>query len=294
MGERGRVVSDQAATIAELIDDAAVRIASALGLQKREAKLEARVLIGHSLGVDHAWLIAHDRDTPDPAQQQIIKNLITRRAAGEPVAYLLGKREFFGLNFAVSPAVLIPRPETELLVQLALEHIPTDRASSVLDLGTGSGAIALTLAVHRPLARIFAVDRSPKALAVARKNATALGLQNLEFLLSDWYAELGVKNFDIVVANPPYIATGDAHLEQGDLRFEPRVALQSKDEGLADIKRIVAGAPARLPPGGWLLFEHGYDQATACRALLMSRAWSGARTWDDLSGLPRVTGGQRI
>ncbi|MDP2787281.1 MAG: peptide chain release factor N(5)-glutamine methyltransferase [Pseudomonadota bacterium] len=281
-------------TIAVLLADATGRLAEALALARPEARIEARVLLAHALKVDHAWLIAHDRDTPTPAQRDAIENLIARRTGGEPVAYILGEREFYGLSFAVTPAVLIPRPDTELLVQLALDRIPTDQTSSVLDLGTGSGAIALALAVHRPLARIVAVDRSPAALEVARKNATRLGLRNLSFLLSDWYAGLGVKNFDIIVANPPYIAAGDAHLDQGDLRFEPREALQSDAGGLADIRKIVAGAPAHLHPGGWLLFEHGYDQGEASQHLLRQAGWSQVCTWVDLSGLPRVSGGQRL
>ncbi len=281
-----------AATVARLIDDATARLAAALGLPKREARLEARVLIAHALGVDHAWLIAHDTDPPPPSQQRAIESLIARRAAGEPVAYVLGEREFFGLNFAVTPAVLIPRPDTELLVEAALQRLPGNIAWRVLDLGTGSGAVAIALARARPMADVVAVEASADALAVAQANARRLGADNVQCVAGNWYSTLGVKKFDMIVSNPPYIAAADPHLDIGDLRFEPRQALASGNDGLHDLRVIIDGAPAHLAPGGWLLLEHGWDQGAACRALLETRGFSEARTLRDLAGHERVTLGR--
>jgi len=286
-------VKGEAVSVVGLLDDATVQIATALGLETRGARIEARALAVHAWQVDTAWLIAHDTDPLTDTQLASFRSLLSRRLKGEPVAYILGEREFFGLKLQVTPDVLIPRPDTETLVQAVLDQTPADRPCRILDLGTGSGAIAMALATHRPLAQIVAVDRSPAALDVARENAIRLGLLNLLFVQSDWYSQLGVRNFDIIAANPPYIPVGDTHLNQGDLRFEPREALQSDDEGLADIQRIVAGAPAHLCHGGWLLLEHGYDQGEACQKLLRQSGWSQVHTRKDLSGLHRISGGQR-
>ncbi|HRK78074.1 MAG TPA: peptide chain release factor N(5)-glutamine methyltransferase, partial [Thiobacillus sp.] len=203
-------------SVAAWLNAATVRIAAAQGLEKREARLEARVLAAFAWKVTPAWLIAHDRDTPTDAQIAAADALLTRRLAGEPIAYLVGAREFYGRPFEVSPAVLIPRPDTELLVELALAHAPPGQAVEVLDLGTGSGCIAVTLALERPLAQVTALDRSPAALAVAQRNAARLDA-HVEFLSSDWFAALGGRRFDLIVGNPPYIAAGDPHLGRGDI-----------------------------------------------------------------------------
>ena len=286
-------------TISTLLADATQRLAAALQLDKREARIEARVLISHALNVDHAWLIGHDRDTPTPAQQQIMENMIARRAAGEPVAYIVGEREFFGMNFAVTSAVLIPRPDTELLVETALQHLPEHIPCRILDLGTGSGAIAISLARLRPHAEVVAVDASAEALAVAQANARQLGANNVQCIAGDWYAALGkpsgesgVKKFDMIVSNPPYIAANDPHLNAGDLRFEPRQALASGDDGLRDLRVIVAGASAHLVEGGWLWLEHGFDQAAAVAGLLQKYGFGQIHTLRDLAGLGRVSGGR--
>lgn len=281
-----------AATVGNLIDNATASLAAALGLHKREARLEARVLIGHALGVDHTWLIAHDTDPTTPSQQRAIESMIARRAAGEPVAYILGEREFFGLNLAVTPAVLIPRPDTELLVEAALQRLPEHNACRVLDLGTGSGAVAIALALERPMAEVVAVEASAEALAVAQANACRLGVHNVQCIAGNWYAALGGKKFDMIVSNPPYIAAADPHLDMGDLRFEPRQALASGHDGLHDLRVIVDGAPAHLPTGGWLLLEHGWNQGAACRALLETRGFSETHTLRDLAGHERVTLGR--
>jgi release factor glutamine methyltransferase len=285
-------VKAQAATVANLLDDATRQIAAKLGLQTREARLEARVLAAHAWQVSPAWLIAHDTDPATSAQQHAIESLLARRQAGEPVAYILGEREFFGLRFAVTPAVLIPRPDTELLVETALQHLPEHTPCRVLDLGTGSGAIAITLAHQRPVAEVVAVDASVEALAVAQTNARRLGTHNVNFVAGNWYSALGVKKFDMIVANPPYIAAADPHLDAGDLRFEPRQALASGSDGLNDLRVIITGAPMHLVKNGWLLLEHGYDQADAVMSLLHQHGFRQTATRRDLAGLDRVSGGR--
>jgi release factor glutamine methyltransferase len=209
------------------------------------------------------------------------------------VAYLVGVKEFYGLPFRVTPDVLIPRPETEELVEAALERLPQRETSKVLDLGTGSGCIAIAIARQRPAAQVTAVDSSSPALALARENAAALGVE-VEFLQSDWFAALGGRRFDLIVANPPYVAADDPHLRQGDLRFEPRLALAAGADGLADLRRIVRAAPEHLRPGGWLLFEHGYDQTETCRDLLHSTGFAELVFRADIAGLPRIAGGRLL
>ena len=279
------------ATVAGLLDDATARIAAALGLDKREARLEARTLAAFAWNVSPAWLIAHDTDPLTDAQSAQFQTLLTRRLVGEPVAYLTGTREFYGRPFRVSPDVLIPRPDTELLVELALERMPPDQAMDVLDLGTGSGCIALTLALERPLARVTAVDRSAAALVIARHNADMLNA-SVEFLTSDWFAALGGRRFDLIVGNPPYIAAADSHLARGDVRFEPLSALAAGQDGLDDLRRLTRGACAHLRPGGTLLLEHGYDQADAVQALLRRNGIRHPQSWADLAGILRVSGGE--
>jgi release factor glutamine methyltransferase len=284
-------VKTGAATVANLLDDASTRIADTHGLEKREARLEARVLAAHAWQVNHAWLIAHDTDPLTDAQITAFATLLTRRMAGEPIAYLTGTREFYGRPFRVSPDVLIPRPDTELLVELALARIPAGQAMDVLDLGTGSGCIAITLALERPLARLTAVDRSAAALAIARQNGEELGAR-VEFLGSDWFGALAGRDFDLIVSNPPYIAVADPHLARGDVCFEPLSALAAGLDGLDDLRQLIAEARAHLKPGGTLLLEHGYDQADAVRDLLRERGIRHPRSWADLSGILRVSGGE--
>ncbi len=256
------------------------------------------MILAHVLASTRAYVIAHGERTLDENEAVLARRLIVRRAAGEPFAYLVGTREFHGRDFHVSPATLIPRPETEHLVDQALarlaEHsLPDSRASaSVLDLGTGSGAIAVTLALARPGTGVTATDVSTAALAIARANAQRLGA-GVEFIASNWYETLAGRAFDLIVSNPPYVAGGDTHLAQGDLRFEPATALtDGSADGLASIRTIVAGAPAHLTPGGWLLFEHGYDQADAARDLLVKAGFNNLTCARDLAGIERVSGGQ--
>lgn len=253
--------------------------------------IDARILLQHVLDVGHAHLVAHPAQVLTAEQVQSFHLLATRRALGEPVAYLIGKREFYGLGFTVTPAVLIPRPETELLVDLSLERIPLDSPCRVLDLGTGSGAIALTIARHRPLASITAVDISADAVAVAKTNAAQLNVNNVRILEGNWFCELGQERFDLIVSNPPYVAEGDPHLSQGDLRYEPDWALTAGGAGLECIESIVASAPAHLAANGMLLLEHGYDQAQACRDLLSKAGFVGVFSLPDLAGILRVSGG---
>ncbi len=291
----------------------------AAALAAARAKLpasEARLLLGRVLDRPAAWLIAHDEWVLDAAALLSFASLVARRAGGEPVAYLVGNREFFGREFAVSSAVLIPRPETELLVEIALNtgvgvgslcvpgnplarreaesRVCRDRGqvtARILDLGTGSGCIAITLALEAGQAQVSAVDASAAALEVARKNAERLGAQ-LRLLQSDWFDELAGECFDLIVANPPYIAAADPHLAAGDLRYEPPAALCSGADGLDAIRRIIAAAPAHLAPGGQLWLEHGYDQAEAVRELLAAAGLLGIEQHRDLAGIVRVSGGR--
>jgi release factor glutamine methyltransferase len=258
-----------------------------------EARLEARLLLAQALdGVSHAWLITHQDEALAPERQTMFESLLRRRLAGEPLAYVLGEREFYGLKLAVTSATLIPRPDTETLVEAALEHMPLQIALAVLDLGTGSGAIALAIAAQRPLARVLAVDRSDAALQVARANAGRLGLERVEFRHGDWFSSSAGQRFDLIVSNPPYIAEHDPHLDQGDLRHEPRSALVAAGNGLEDIRRIAETAPAHLQAGGWLMLEHGHDQADAVASLLEGAGFGQIAHRTDLAGIRRVTLGR--
>ncbi|GGE80355.1 peptide chain release factor N(5)-glutamine methyltransferase [Massilia psychrophila] len=251
--------------------------------------LENRILLCHALGLNRVGLITQSDRVLNAAETGALTTLVARRMAGEPIAYIVGRREFFGLDFCVTDAVLIPRPDTELLVELALERLLP--GASVLDMGTGSGAIAVAIAHTRPDARVSALDASVDALAVARANAAANGA-TVRLLHSDWFSALGSESFDLIVANPPYIASGDRHLSEGDLRFEPICALTDHADGLAALRAIVAGAASHLAPGAWLLLEHGYDQAARVRQLLSKHGYAGVQSWRDLSGIERVSGGQ--
>ncbi len=260
----------------------------ALQLQSLLDPLDNRVLLCHALGLSRVSLITQSERQLDAEQAARFAALVQRRVAGEPVAYIVGQREFFGLPFEVNGAVLIPRPDTELLVELTLDRLPPQ--GRVLDMGTGSGAIAVALAHTRRDATVTALDVSPDALAVARRNAAANSAQ-VNFLQSDWYAALqGQPPFDVIASNPPYIASGDRHLSEGDLRYEPPSALTDHADGLSALRIIVAGAAAHLKPQGWLLMEHGYDQAAAVRDLLTVQGYSEVQSWTDLAGIERVTG----
>lgn len=256
------------------------------------AAVDARALLRLVLDCDAAYLIAHREVTLDPEQEAAFRDRVARRVRGEPVAYLTGEREFYGLSLRVTPAVLIPRPETELLVEIALEKLPQDAAGAVLDLATGSGCVALAIAHERPRARVTATDASEDALAVARGNAACHGLGRVRFLASDWFAALEGERFDLIAGNPPYVAAGDPHLAQGDLRFEPRQALVGGADGLDCIRRIVSEASAHLEPGGWLLLEHGYDQGPACRKLFELAGFEAVFSRQDPAGHERVSGGR--
>jgi release factor glutamine methyltransferase len=252
------------------------------------ARLDAQALLSHHLGQPRAWLLAHDDAPIGPALAALQADL-ARRAAGEPLAYLLGEREFHGLMLQVTPEVLVPRPETETLVDWALTLVPSLPSPTALDLGTGSGAIALALKHRAPSLDVTATDASAAALGVAQNNATRLGLQ-IQFKQGDWWRALGGLRFGLAVANPPYIAGQDPHLAA--LTHEPLAALTPGGDGLGALRAVIAGAPAHLLPGAWLLLEHGYDQAAAVTALLHQQGFVRVGTQADLAGLPRCTGGQ--
>ena len=248
--------------------------------------LDARLLLEHVLGVNHSWLVMHGQDVVPPAARQRFDALVERRAAGEPLAYIIGSIGFWTLELSVTPDVLIPRPDTETLVEAVLEeHDAAPRR--LLDLGTGSGAIALALAAERPAWAITATDASPQALACARSNAARLGLTRVEFALGPWFQAVGDGRFDIIVSNPPYIDADDAHLGAPELKHEPQAALVAPDNGLADLQHIVAAAPRHLGAGGCLYLEHGAEQGPAVRSLL--RDWARVETIVDLGHNDRVT-----
>ncbi|MGA0586890.1 peptide chain release factor N(5)-glutamine methyltransferase [Dyella sp. KRB-257] len=256
-------------------------------------RVDAEVLLQHVLRRPASWLLAHADDVLTLADERAFVELVRRRQLGEPVAYITGRRGFWSLELEVTPATLIPRPETERLVELALDRLAEDAPVRVVDLGTGSGAIALSIGTERPRAKIVATDASAEALEVARRNARRLCIPNVQFVLGDWLAPLGEARVDLIVSNPPYIEADDPHLAQGDLRFEPASALASGADGLADIRRIVGDARQHLLPGGWLLFEHGWNQGEACRALLQVAGYGEVFTAQDLEKRDRVSGGRR-
>ncbi|OBU56448.1 peptide chain release factor N(5)-glutamine methyltransferase [Stenotrophomonas maltophilia] len=276
-------------TLRQVVADASARLGGV------DARHEAELLLLHVLERPRSWLFAHATDPLAANDQAAFEALLARRVAGEPVAYLTRRRGFWTLDLEVDPATLIPRPETELLVELALERLPPDQALQLADLGTGSGAIALALASERPRAQVLATDASPGALAVAARNAARHELDNVRFAEGghDWYAPLQGVRFDLIASNPPYIASNDPHLEQGDLRFEPSTALASGMDGLDDIRRIVDGGQAHLRPGGWLLIEHGWDQGAAIRALFEATGFAEVQTVQDLEQRDRITLGRR-
>lgn len=250
--------------------------------------LETRILLGHVLKLSRVQLITQSERTLTDDESQQLSAVFQRRIDGEPIAYIVGVREFYGLSFEVTPDVLIPRPETELLVDLAIERLPEN--GSVLDLGTGSGAIAVAIAHARTNAKVTALDISPAAINIARRNALRHAA-SVTFLHSDWYSALAGQRFDVIVANPPYIVEGDAHLSQGDLRFEPVDALTDHADGLNALRSIIDDAARHLVPGGWLLMEHGYDQSAPVRDLLFAQGFHDVQGWQDLAGIVRVTGG---
>jgi len=252
--------------------------------------MDARALLRATLGVSDAFLVAHPGQALTGAQRERYLAWIKRRRAGEPVAYLTGEREFHSLAFKVTPAVLIPRPETEILVEAALERIPAQAPFRVLDLATGSGCVAVAIALHRPGARVTAADLSGDALAIARDNATRHRAA-IEFIESDWFTALSGRRFHLVVCNPPYVAERDPHLAEGDLRFEPRRALVGGADGLYCIRLITDQARAYLEPGGSLLFEHGHDQGERCRALLVQGGYRNVAAHRVLAGIERIAGG---
>ena len=293
-----------------------ILISAVSQLKTEEAKLEAQLLLQHALNVNRAWLIAHENDTLEANIHAVFKALLNRRLNGEPIAYILGTREFYGLNLKVTPDTLIPRPDTETLVEAALDKIPlmvrqahherdllapvcpefveghTHSQHTILDLGTGTGAIALAIAKHRPQALVTAVDASQAALDIAIENAQNLNISNVKFILSDWFNALDTEKFDVIVSNPPYIEAADAHLKQGDLRFEPISALASGTDGLDDIRAIISQASQHLNPYGWLMLEHGYNQAESVATLLKQSGFSEIDHYQDLAGINRVTLGQ--
>ncbi|NOX76980.1 MAG: peptide chain release factor N(5)-glutamine methyltransferase [Gammaproteobacteria bacterium] len=263
-----------------------------LAASSESSRLDSEILLALVCEKNRTYLRTWPERNLSPEQQTHFQQLIARRARGEPIAYLTGSRAFWDMELRVTPDTLIPRPETERLVELALERIPTDAAWRIADLGTGSGAIALAIARERPRCRVLATDVSIAALAVARDNAQRLDIPNIDFAEGPWCAPLGQPPFQLIVSNPPYVHPADPHLARGDLRFEPSNALQSQPDGLSDLRHIAREAHAHLTSPGWLLLEHGYDQGTAVQALLSTQGYQHICTENDLSGNQRVSVGK--
>jgi release factor glutamine methyltransferase len=282
-------------TIAEILRSSAAQLAATLNLDADTARLEARILLCRTMNVSRAYLMGHGEEVLASDTRAAYQKLLNRRLGGEPIAYIVGEREFFSLPLTVNPAVLIPRPETEVLVEQALAHMLDAQPYRVLDLGTGSGAVALAIASQRPKACVLGVDCSGEALAVACENATRLAIGNIEFREGHWFGPIPERDFDIIVSNPPYIAANDPHLTRGDVRFEPVSALVSGSDGLDDIRAIIRDAPGHMKAGAWLLLEHGYDQAETVRDILRASArFEAIASYTDLSGTQRVTGGRLL
>lgn len=276
-----------AESIQSLLSTAAAKLATV----SETAMLDAEVLLCHCLNKNRSFLRAWPEHQPSPAQIAQFQMLVEQRSHGTPVAYLTGQREFWSRSFKVSPDVLIPRPDTELLIELSLALLPAGRPCKIIDLGTGSGIIAITLAAERPLADVIASDLSAAALEIARYNAEWLDTGNVRFLQSHWFDNIDETGFDLVISNPPYIAGSDPHLREGDVRFEPDSALVSAENGLQDIRLIAEQARRHLKDGGHLLVEHGYNQQTDVQAIFNALNYRQVTTHADLSGNPRVTSG---
>jgi release factor glutamine methyltransferase len=287
-------------TIQDILRENSHRLLSTLELDVATARIEVQSLLQVVLKVSCAYLLTYPEQFLTDEQQAQYTQLFERRLNGEPLAYILGDREFYGLNFKVTPATLIPRADTELLVELVLQRIsqafPRGRGGlfRVLDLGTGSGAIALAIANSKPDVAVTAVEFSLAALDVARENAQSLDINNVRLLRSDWFSALQGERFDLIVSNPPYIADADVHLTQGDLRFEPSQALSSGADGLDDIRTIIAEAGNYLAPGGWLMLEHGYNQAASVCTLLQQVGFAEIFSAKDIAGIERVSGAMAL
>ena len=277
--------------IRDIVSRDASRLARSLSLPAAESRLEVRILLEHVLGVDRAWLLTHDGDQVTLESQGRYDALLARRLAGVPIAYIVGQREFYGRPFKVGPSVLIPRPETELLVDLAKSRLPANEACDVLDLGTGSGCIAISLALECPAWRVTGIERSQLSLDLARENAYCLRAQ-VELRQGEWFADLADSRFDLIVSNPPYIAELDPHLWSGDVRFEPREALVSGPGGMSDLNQIIRQSRDFLKPGGWLLIEHGWDQGRAVEDLMKQLGFWQVQGHQDHGGRDRATTGR--
>jgi len=278
----------QATTVRALIDAGTLRLQ-----QSPSARIDTELLLAMALDMNRAGLYARPEAAVQGPALQRFEELLERRGRGVPVAYLQGRREFRSLEFAVDEHTLIPRPETELLVERALECILEDAVLEIADLGTGSGCIAISIAVERPACKLLATDISDRALAMARRNAARLGAANLEFATGDWYGPLAEEAYDLIVANPPYVGSEDPLLTSSDIRHEPATALAAGRDGLDALREIAAGAPLALRPGGIILVEHGAGQGDAVRRLFSRAGLASVRSWRDLAGHERITGGVR-
>jgi release factor glutamine methyltransferase len=278
-----------ALTLADVITEATQTLRPVSPSARRDAEL----LVQHAAGLTRLQCIVEPERVVAAGARAALAELVERRRRGEPIAYIMGRREFWSLDLEVSPATLIPRPETELLVERALMRGTRDTRLNVADLGTGSGAVALAIACERPQWRVVATERSSAALAVALCNSRRLSLGNVEFVAGDWFEPIAGRRFDAIVSNPPYLRADDPHLQRGDVRAEPRAALVGGDDGLEALRHLIAGAGAHLVPGGWLMLEHGYDQADAVRAMFAAHGFDDIVSLPDLAGHERVTEARR-